>query len=201
MESVDHQPNQQCSLYINGRQIVSQFDACVRFHINGYHLRQYVQEANAWSDKTWDDIDFFNFGANLKRLSPNHRTHQIKLIHNYLPLGHRRYRESTVKVPELKLCPCCRTQDETPSHFLTCEANLEFTTSLKSFKAEVLNKDIHPVQYIISQGIIHWSTSPGTKFSPSLAESFTPLSRKLYSPRKQSDGTALSKDFSVDNGQ
>jgi hypothetical protein len=179
LESVDHQPSQQCSLYINGRPVVSQFDASVRFHINGYHLRQYVQQANGWSDQTWNDIDFYNFGSHLRRLSPSHRTHQIKFIHDYLPLGLRRYREAPVKAPELKLCPCCRTHEESTQHHLQCTANEELQSSLGQLKTDLHSKEAHPVRYLISQGIIHWSTSPaGTPFSPSLSEypsKFLPL--------------------------
>ena len=178
-EAVDHQPSQQCSIYINGKPVISQFDANIRFHINGYHLRQYVQQANGWNDQTWDDIDFYNLGTHLKRLSPSHHTQQIKLIHDYLPLGQRRYREAIVKAPTLKLCPCCRIQEESPRHFLQCTANAEIQTSLGQLKTDLHSTEVHPVRYLISQGIIHWTTSPpGTPFSPSLSEypsKFLPL--------------------------
>ena len=137
--------------------------------------------SNGWSDQTWNNIDFCNFGSHLKRLSPSHRTQQIKLIHNYLPLGQRRYREAIVKAPELKLCPCCRTHEESTRHFLQCTANAELVqTSLGQLKTDLHSTEAHPVRYLISQGIIHWTTSsPGTPFSsPSLSEypsKFLPL--------------------------
>ena len=45
---VDHFPAQQCSTYINGAQVTSQHDECIRFPVNGYHLCQYLQQFNGW---------------------------------------------------------------------------------------------------------------------------------------------------------
>jgi hypothetical protein len=61
MTKVDHQPLQQVSLYISGNQTTSQYDDCIRFHVNGYHLRQYVQEHNLWDNSKWDSVDFYTF--------------------------------------------------------------------------------------------------------------------------------------------
>lgn len=45
---VDHFPAQQRSTYINGAQVTSQHDECIRFPVNGYHLCQYLQQFNGW---------------------------------------------------------------------------------------------------------------------------------------------------------
>ena len=50
--SVDHRSDQQISLYINGTPVTSQYDDCIRFHVNGYHLRQYVQQRHQWNNGT-----------------------------------------------------------------------------------------------------------------------------------------------------
>jgi hypothetical protein len=49
-ERIDHEPAQLCSISINGRRLTGQYDASIRFHINGYHLRRYIQGQNSWSD-------------------------------------------------------------------------------------------------------------------------------------------------------
>jgi hypothetical protein len=72
----------------------------------------------------------------------------------------------------LKLCSCCRgTHEEYTQHFLQCAANAELQPSLGLLKTALHTTDVHPVRYLISQGIIHWTTSPaGTQFLPSLSE-------------------------------
>ncbi|KAI2503242.1 hypothetical protein MHU86_11179 [Fragilaria crotonensis] len=57
-QRVDHDPSQKISISIHGCRLTSQYDDCLRFHINGYHLRQYIQDKRKWSDKVWDDVDF-----------------------------------------------------------------------------------------------------------------------------------------------
>ncbi|KAI2497423.1 hypothetical protein MHU86_17081 [Fragilaria crotonensis] len=50
IERTDHHPEQQMSISINGTRIQSQVNACIRFHVNGYHLRQYMQSKNRWTN-------------------------------------------------------------------------------------------------------------------------------------------------------
>jgi hypothetical protein len=61
--NTDHQAEQRISISINNTRIQSQFDDCNRFHVNGYHLRQYMQSKHKWTNATWDEIDFESFGA------------------------------------------------------------------------------------------------------------------------------------------
>ena len=105
---LDHRFDQQISLYINGTPVTSQFDECIRYHVNGYHHRNYVQQHHGWDNNTWNDIDFYSFGRHFKRLPPSHRSQHFKFIHDQLPLGERRFREAPKKDEALKLCPCCR---------------------------------------------------------------------------------------------
>ena len=164
---LDHFPGQQCCLYINGVPVTSQYDECIRFHVNGYHLRQYVQQQNGWNDRTWNDVDFHIFGKFHKRLRQALREYHLKLVHDLLPLGSRRYREAPTKDDQLKLCPCCRLAEETPTHFLQCQKNPTFETSLATMRSDILTADIHPVRYLMTDGIRHWSTS-ALPFRPSV---------------------------------
>lgn len=105
-QSVDHQQSQQVSVTINSRRINSQFDESIRYHINGYHLRRYLQEKNSWSDETWNEIDFATFGKSFCRLSPATQVRQTKFVHGHLPIGTRRYKQARIKDEKLKVCPC-----------------------------------------------------------------------------------------------
>jgi hypothetical protein len=40
-----------CSISINGLRLMSQFDESIQYHVNGYHLRRYIQEENCWKDE------------------------------------------------------------------------------------------------------------------------------------------------------
>ena len=193
---VDHQHSQQCSFYINGVPVVSQFDACVRYHVNGYHYRRYVQDKFGWSDAIWDSIDFYNFGHHLKRLSPGHRSQHLKFLHDYLPLGQRRYREAPIKTDDLKLCPCCRSHEETPYHLLTCTSNPELLSSLATMKSDMLTKDVHPVRYLIHAGIHHWTTQPaGVLFEPLISQ-YPPHFQELL-PRALEEQQAIGWDVAL----
>jgi hypothetical protein len=105
---VDHRVDQQISIYINGIPVTSQYDECIRFHVNGYHLRQYVQQRHRWHNRIWDSIDFHTFGKHFKSLRPSYLAQHFKFVHDQLPLGDRRFREAPVKDASLKLCPCCK---------------------------------------------------------------------------------------------
>jgi hypothetical protein len=74
---VEHIPEQRISICINGVRVTSQYDACIHYHVNGYHLRRYMQDKKKWLDKTWEDINFDLFGSHFRRLEP---AQQIKKI-------------------------------------------------------------------------------------------------------------------------
>jgi hypothetical protein len=58
---VEHHPGQK----------IRQYNSCIRYHINGYHLRRYYMQAHRWwSDPTWEGtIDFGLFGKHFRMLS------------------------------------------------------------------------------------------------------------------------------------
>lgn len=106
--SIDHRVDQQILMYINGIPVSSQDDGRICFHVNGYHLRKYVQQRHKWNNCTWDSIDFCTFGNHFERLSPHHRGQHFKSVHDQLPLGERRFQEAPVNDMSLKFCPCCK---------------------------------------------------------------------------------------------
>lgn len=70
IESTDHVPGTQISISINSVRIVGQVDSCLRYHINGYHLRRYTQSKYKWNDQTWNCIDVEALGRYHSRLPP-----------------------------------------------------------------------------------------------------------------------------------
>ena len=188
VEYIAHRADQQVSIYTNGIPVTSQFDACIRFHVNGYHHRNYVQSHHGWDNSTWEDIDFGTFGKHFQRLPPSHRVQHFKFIHDQLPLGDRRFREAVIQEDSLKLCPCCREHDETPTHFIRCQSNPAFQSSLYTLRSDILNNDIHPVRYLVAEGLCHFLLGDETPFTPAITQ-FPPhflelLPNALSNPRQ-----------------
>ena len=163
--SVDFRRENQSMIFINGAPITGQYDECVRFHINGYHQRLQIQKTEQWNDKAWGSVDFFTFGRHFRKLCPTHRTQHFKYIHDPLPLGIHRFREARVKDPQLQQCPCCQRTAETYHNFPRCTANPSFAPSLASFRSDVLTSDVHPVRYLLADGICH-ALSSGLLYEP-----------------------------------
>jgi hypothetical protein len=158
-EQVDHSHGQQVSISINGKRLTGQFDECIRHHINGYHLRQYTQEKHGWDNSTWNEIDFNVFARHYQRLRPNRQIQQMKLIHEQLPVGKRRYQQATIKDPILRLCPCCREMEEDTCHLLKCPSNPVHSSGLLKLGKDLHDStDVHPIRHIITEGIRHWAS-------------------------------------------
>jgi hypothetical protein len=154
-EKVPHENSQQCSIEVNGVRLTGQYDECIRYHVNGYHLRQYMQERNVWNDSTWEEIDFDLFGKHFKRLSPSRQVFHMKVIHNQLPLGERRYRQSNVQDEVLRQCPCCQSEHETQDHFLRCSSNPKHDSGFADLTASTQNDPHHPVGRLLIAGVKH----------------------------------------------
>ncbi|KAI2502424.1 hypothetical protein MHU86_12000 [Fragilaria crotonensis] len=153
-------------MFINGSPITGNYDDCIHFHVNGYHQRLEIQHMEKWTNNTWHRVDFHTFGNHFCRLSTSRHTQHFKFIHEVLPLGTQRFRESAIKDDAIKRCPCCKTAEETHVHFLRCTSNPVFESSLSLLTSDsILTHDIHPLRYLISAGIHHVLTSDAN-FSP-----------------------------------
>ena len=93
----------------------------------------------------------------------------MKRVHGQIPIGKRRYDQSRTKDPNLKLCPCFKTSEETSDHLLRCENNPEYLTSLRQLRRDIDTGDTHPMRYLLVEGIEHWIKS-SRKFTPALSQ-------------------------------
>ena len=168
---IAHRNQQQCSISINGSRLTSQYNECIRYHVNGYHLRRYIQEKYDWPDSVWDDVDFVLFGSHFRRLNPRLQITRSKIVHDQLPLGERRFKQSTTKDPVLSLCPCCRTSVEDTTHLLRCSLNSHRLSNMTSLRRSICNADCHPVRYLLWSGMSHWLLNADAEpFHPKLDE-------------------------------
>ena len=150
--------------------MTGQYDETICYHhINGYHLRSNLQETNNWSNpQVWEEVDFKVFGDHFRKLRPSPQVTHMKLIHNQLPLGERRYRQAPAKDELLRLCSCCKTADESMCHFLQCSDNPCQDQSLLTLGADICNSDYHPVRYLLSAGLEHWYHDRPETFQPAI---------------------------------
>ncbi|KAI2512859.1 hypothetical protein MHU86_1405 [Fragilaria crotonensis] len=153
--TVDHHPAQRISISIMGKRLTAQYDECIRFHINGYHLKQYMQDRKQWNDNTWNMIDMGSFSHHFKRLTPSQQTSHMKFVHDQLPLGKRRFQVSMSKDTILKTCPCCGKADEDSHHLVRCHSNSFMNSGLQTLRRSP-NEGPHPLRRILVGGITHW---------------------------------------------
>ena len=67
-EKTDHEHDAMIRIKLNGERLVSKIEECVRYHINGYHLCQYVQSKYKWTNQIWNMIDVESIGTFHKQL-------------------------------------------------------------------------------------------------------------------------------------
>ena len=100
------------------------------------------QQRHAWTETTWNTIDFQSFGRFFKTIPLKHRPAHVKFVHDQLPLGARKFKISPIPDPNLKIFPCCKQHDETSSHFLHCRMNTARTLAQASLLKSILS-DYH----------------------------------------------------------
>ena len=53
-----HIPEELISVSIQGSRMSSNIEDSIRYHVNGYYLRQYLQSRKQWNDVTWQTVNF-----------------------------------------------------------------------------------------------------------------------------------------------
>jgi hypothetical protein len=154
--TLPHLSHMGVSIVIDGRRLTGHFDATIRYHINGYHLRLRMQNKFGWSDKVWHEIDHHRFGQHFRSLPPTQQVRRMKFVHNCQPLGVLKAARAPIKSPSLSLCPCCLSVDETQIHFLRCSENPNHRMALRTLQKQLHSTDRHAIFYLVAQCIILW---------------------------------------------
>lgn len=168
VERTEHTPESRVSISVNGIRLVGQEEATLRFHINGYHLRQYTQSRQRWSDQTWDSIDFELFGHFYRRLTSPAQVAHTKFIFDQWHTGKKRERVSSTKETNLDKCPCCRVMTETTIHVLQCRHNPDRVQAISEFGKNMSPTAYHPVFALVKGGVMAWLE--GTEYAPEVTE-------------------------------
>ena len=95
----------------------------------------------------------------MKRIQPSHQQAHVKLIHNQLPLGLRKFQHSAVADASLKRCPCCEIHDEDNPHLLQCSQNPAREEATKALMKTLLS-DPHQSRPVIASCIEQYVHNP-----------------------------------------
>ncbi|KAI2509566.1 hypothetical protein MHU86_4827 [Fragilaria crotonensis] len=161
-ERTDHIPESRVSIWIQGIQQVGQVEACIRFHINGYHLRQHLQARHKWTDEEWNTIDLQLLSQFCRSLTPSKHTAQVKFMNNQRHTGLRRYQVAKIKDPTMRLCPCCLRVEEDDDHVLQCIENPGRETALRLFRRAIDATSLLPSVKALKQMLLNWLENTDT---------------------------------------
>jgi hypothetical protein len=81
------------------------------------HYQEYLKNRNQWTDTTIDLIDWETYGNSIRQYTSTKLIFITKLTHNWLPTLHH---PSHRYMHQITTCPCCKLDNETNQHFLTC---------------------------------------------------------------------------------
>lgn len=128
---IPHTPMMRVSVSVNGEHLTRHFNSMLSFHINGYHLRQYMQHRFAWSDTSCTGINHYLFGLHFRSINPNQQVKRMKFVYDQQPLGARLATRTagSSDVPDLDRCPCCREHRKDQSHIRRCTDNSSHSSS------------------------------------------------------------------------
>ena len=167
-EQTDHVSSCIISISINKQRLVGNVEASIRYHVDGYQLRQYTQAKHQWSNKTWSCIDFEAFGRFYKGLTAHDQDAYTKFMFGHQSVGTTRYKTAKVKDEAQLQCPCCRTAREDPDHLLLCRENPSFAESKEIFTKAMKSSDNHPTLRLLKAGLVAWIQDPMDPFTPDL---------------------------------
>ena len=119
-EQTEHDIHSIISISINKQRLVSNVESTIRYHADGYQLRQYTQEKDTWSNSTWSSIDFEAFGRFYNGLPAPEQDAFTKFMFGHQSVGTNRYK-TTAKVKD-------------PDHLLFCTSNPVFEESVTTFQ-------------------------------------------------------------------
>ena len=129
-------PGTKAGVMIRGRIVNNDLYGALREAINGQEMKEYFLNKYAWTDKTFDSIDWDTHTKQLKTFSTLKQVTVIKYIHGWLATKRRRYREGATSDNQCQLC----NQEETRTHIFHCEN--ETMTRLRETRFTTLCKEL-----------------------------------------------------------
>jgi hypothetical protein len=150
-----------CRAYLcdNTGYITSKEKHSIATELADYALRDYLQQHNNWTPKTYESISWKAYRSSTSKINVAARIFVVKHTHDWLPVGIRERRCGAAT----DTCPQCQ-QSETMTHLYTCTARTEwrarFITQLKRHLADT--STAADTRLIIVKGIENWLLTGNT---------------------------------------
>jgi ribonuclease HI len=90
MRKTAHLPSQRISLTINGTRYPGNWDSNLQWSINGFYLKQFLQQKHKWDETIWQTINFSIVKQFYGSKGASKQRQWFKFMHNLQPLGKRK---------------------------------------------------------------------------------------------------------------
>ena len=152
----------EASLVIKGAHITSKIDDFIRNAMTSANLKNYIKEKCAWTEDTFDLVDWTSLGKFMSRLSVAKRAKVVKLQHNWQNTGRQkgmflRSAGDHTAATDAEKCPLGCGIYEAPLHYLICRKNPkkgEMIRGLSGIKKWMKRNDTAPVLIPIMMRIL-----------------------------------------------
>ena len=120
LQTSPNSPHMGCigwNLSIEGNLVHTNLRTRIKDHLQRDHITQYIKSKENWNDTTMSLINWEAIDRCFKHKSWMRRLSMTKFIFDWIP--HNVYQEKR-KYISTKMCPCCKTEEETWRHIFTC---------------------------------------------------------------------------------
>lgn len=153
-------PGSKAIFTINNSHVSSTYINQIRTAALSQDLRIYYQSTNKWNDETIDSINWRCQGRALISLRGRQQKTMLKFIHKWLPINTA---HSIQAVGTGRLCPYCKSCDETHLHFLTCRHLQSSTLWIGAAQQVQQAHKQHPIDPVLKKllylAITEWRTT------------------------------------------
>jgi hypothetical protein len=169
--------------------IIKQYDEEIAHAYNWPKFTKYCCEKFLWNTKTFQSVNWKAFQHQGKKLGINQRTHLLKYIYEWLPIGKTLVCINSSASP---ICLLCSTITETHNHIFKCKnVNCQQITNECIVQIDQINckweVPTQIAQHILSQ-LTSWTTDTPVTGEPAA------IKPTLYKYKPKWDGAICSRD-------
>jgi hypothetical protein len=166
------------TLLINKNRVSGDYTTALRDCTNKGEAMKYYQDKYEWTKEVVQSIDWRAHGKALSQLSQRQQKTITQFIHNWLPTNaaHSQHNLGTGR-----LCPFCRTCEESQHHFLQCphpQATTHWTEMANRTRNKLrqYHKNIdHRLVDLIKNSILVWRTTESPEVPTTLPQQYHQL--------------------------
>ena len=154
------------------------------------HIRRYCRERYGWSDETFDLVHWESVGTVRSQLSLSGKRQTMKLMHDWLPVMHKRQ-----FISGINQCPGCHCNDETLDHVFQCPHR-----EMKKLRPRLLTKLLKVgktkrIPQNIMEAICHILRSFGDNSLAEVKDTYSPELQEAFRQQKLVGFNFLSRGY------